>query len=342
MVKKKKKEEVSNDSRIRSIVDQFDKISKKQGSLIVLGDNEPIPDIPKVSTGLFSVDNVLGGGIPHGRIVELYGQPSGGKSTLSLQIIAEVQKSGGLAAYVDAEHSHDNSYSSSLGVDLTKLMISQPDYGEQALDTVEKLSGLLSGGDIIVVDSVAALTPKAEIDGDMEQNHIGLQARMLAQGLRKITAIVGRSGVIILFINQVRQNIGVMYGPKDVTPGGNALKFYASQRIDIRKSTSLKNADGSVYGFKTKIKVVKNKVAPPFRECELDMIFGQGMPKHVDIFNCAIKEKIISVGGGGVYYIDGEKYGRGRDTVIGQLKNDTAVLGSLDRRLRDIYSESKL
>jgi len=339
MAKKKKedKSEAIETSRIDSIVKQFDKLNKNHGNIIVLGKDEPVPDIPKASTGLFSLDNILGGGLPHGRIIELYGVPSGGKSTTSLQIIASVQKNGGLAAYVDAEHSLDNNYAGKLGVDLTKLIVSQPDYGEQAFEVVESLSGLMAGGDIIVVDSVAALTPKAELEGDMEKNHVGLQARMIAQGLRKITASVAKTGVIVLFINQTRQNIGVMYGPKETTPGGESLKFYSSIRIDVRKSSALKKPDGSTYGFKTKIKVVKNKVFPPFRECELDMIFGEGMPRYIDLFNCALKEGIIEMAGGGVYYIDGEKYGRGRESVLEKFKEDNEMLDSIDSRLREIY-----
>lgn len=319
---------------------QIDKEFGK-GSLMRLGDSKETLDVDVIPSGSLLLDEALGvGGYPKGRIIEIYGPESSGKTTLALHAVAEAQKKGGIAAFIDAEHALDPTYAKNLGVNIEELWISQPDNGEQALEITERLvrSGAI---DIIVVDSVAALTPQAEIDGDMGDSHMGLQARLMSQALRKLTGILSKSNTTIIFINQIRMKIGVMFGNPETTTGGNALKFYASVRMDVRRIESIgKNAD-EVSGNRVRVKIVKNKVAPPFKKCELDLMFGTGISRIGSILDAALKYDLIDKAGAWYSY-NGEKIGQGRDKTVEYLTNNPEFTDELETKLRDLmFSKDK-
>ena len=319
---------------------QIDKQFGK-GSLMKLGDNREILDIETIPSGSLLLDEALGvGGYPKGRIIEIYGPESSGKTTLALHAIAECQKQGGIAAFIDAEHALDPTYAKNLGVNIDDLWISQPDNGEQALDITETL--VRSGSvDIIVVDSVAALTPQAEIEGDMGDSHMGLQARLMSQALRKLTGILSKANTTIIFINQIRMKIGVMFGNPETTTGGNALKFYASVRMDVRKSETIGKNSDEITGNRVKVKIVKNKVAPPFRKCELDLMYGTGISYVGSVLDAAIKYNLIEKAGAW-YSMNGEKIGQGRDRTVEYLTQNPEIVADLDRQLREIMFPSKV
>ncbi len=307
-----------------------------KGSIMRLGGGEQISDIPVIPTGALSLDIALGtGGVPRGRIIEIYGPESGGKTTLALHIVAEAQKQNGLAAYIDAEHALDVTYARKIGVTTDDLLISQPDTGEQALEIAETLvrSGAL---DVLVVDSVAALVPKAELEGDMGDAQMGLQARLMSQALRKLTGSISKSKTTVIFINQLRMKIGVMFGNPETTTGGNALKFYSTMRLDIRKVSALKVGQ-DVIGFRTRVKVVKNKVAPPFRETEFDIIFGEGISKEGDLLDLAAENGIIEKSGSWFSY-KGERLGQGRDNAKAVLKENKEILKEIEDAVREKFS----
>ena len=308
-----------------------------KGSVMKLGEFNAM-NIEAIPTGALSLDIALGiGGVPRGRIIEIFGPESSGKTTLALHIIAEAQKLGGEAAFIDAEHALDPVYSKNLGVDIDNLIVSQPDTGEQALEIAEALirSGAL---DIIVVDSVAALVPKAEIDGDMGDSHIGLQARLMSQALRKLAGAVNKSKTVIVFINQLREKVGVMFGNPETTPGGRSLKYYASVRLDIRKIENIKQ-DGEVIGNRAKVKVVKNKVAPPFREAEFDIIYGKGISKSGNILDMAVNLDIIEKSGSWFSY-KGERLGQGRENVKIYLENNPEVMKEVETRVKENFEKA--
>ncbi len=317
---------------LENAMKQVDKAFGK-GVLIRLGDKQ-VEKIDSISTGSLGLDLALGiGGIPKGRIIEIYGPESSGKTTLSLQVIAECQRNGGVCAFIDAEHALDVYYAKNLGVDTENLLVSQPDNGEQALSILETIA--CSGGvDLIVVDSVAALTPKAEIDGDMGDQHVGLQARLMSHALRKITGVLSRMNTTVIFINQIRMKIGVMgYGSPETTTGGNALKFYASVRVDIRKVATLKQSD-SIIGNRAKAKVVKNKVAPPFREAEFDIMFGEGISKEGEIIDYGVKLDIIDKSGAWLSYGD-KKIGQGRENAKAFLKENIDIANEIAAKIKE-------
>jgi recombination protein RecA len=303
-----------------------------KGSIMRLGQKGPIALMESISTGSISIDYALGiGGLPRGRVVEIFGPESSGKTTLALQVIAQVHKTGGLAAFVDAEHALDAQYAQKLGVDLDNLLVSQPDNGEQALEIVEVL--IRSGGvDVVVVDSVAALVPKAEIEGEMGDAQMGLQARLMSQALRKLTGAVAKSNTTLIFINQLREKIGVMFGNPETTTGGRALKFYASVRIDIRRIASIKDGD-QVIGGRTRVKVVKNKVAPPFREAEFDVMYGEGISKEGDLLDLAVEKRIVEKSGAWFAFA-GERLGQGRENAKQFLKENPSVRQAVEDRVR--------
>ena len=316
---------------IELAIKQIDKTFGK-GALVRLGDKE-IEPIDSISTGSLGLDIALGiGGVPKGRIIEIYGPESSGKTTLALQITAEAQKQGGICAFVDAEHALDVKYAKNLGVDVDNLFVSQPDYGEQALDIVESIAR--SGAvDLIVVDSVAALTPKSEIDGDMGDQHVGLQARLMSQALRKLTSVAHKMGTTIIFINQIRMKIGMMgYGSPETTTGGNALKFYSSVRIDVRRIATLKQAEENI-GNRVKAKIVKNKVAPPFKQAEFDVMFGEGISKEGELVDYGVKLDIIDKSGAWFSYGD-KKLGQGRENVKALLKEDPALAKEIEEKIK--------
>jgi recombination protein RecA len=315
------------DLAVGQIEKQFGK-----GSIMRLGQKDVIAQIPSISTGSVSLDYALGiGGVPRGRVIEVFGPESSGKTTLALQIIAEAQKVGGMAAFVDAEHALDAGYARKLGVDLDNLLVSQPDNGEQALEIVEVL--VRSGAvDVIVVDSVAALVPRAEIEGEMGEAQMGLQARLMSQALRKLTGIVSKSKTCLIFINQLREKIGVMFGNPETTTGGRALKFYSSIRIDIRRIGAIKDGD-VVVGGRTRVKIVKNKVAPPFREAEFDVMYGEGISKEGDLLDLAVDRKIVEKSGTW-FAFDGERLGQGRENVKQFLKDNPATFKSMEAKVR--------
>ena len=313
---------------------QIDKEFGK-GSLMKLGDNKDILDVDVIPSGSILLDEALGvGGYPKGRIIEIYGPESSGKTTLALHAIAECQKKGGIAAFIDAEHALDPTYAKNLGVNIDDLWISQPDNGEQALEITERLvrSGAI---DIIVVDSVAALTPQAEIEGDMGDSHMGLQARLMSQALRKLTGILAKSNTTIIFINQIRMKIGVMFGNPETTTGGNALKFYASVRMDVRRIESIGKNQDELTGNRVRVKIVKNKVAPPFKKCEIDLMFGTGISKLGSLLDAAIKCNLIEKAGAW-YSFKGEKIGQGRDKTLEYLQNNVEFQNELDSEVRKI------
>ena len=320
----------ARDKAIEMAVGQIEKQFGK-GAIMRLGQSA-IAAIPRISTGSISIDNALGiGGVPRGRVVEIFGPEASGKTTLALQVIAQAQQSGGTAAFVDAEHALDPTYASKLGVDLDNLLVSQPDNGEQALEIVEVL--VRSGGaDVVVIDSVAALVPRAEIDGEMGDAQVGLQARLMSQALRKLTALVSKSHTCLIFINQLRVKIGVMFGNPETTTGGRALKFYASVRIDIRRIGAIKDGD-LVIGNRTRVKIVKNKVAPPFRIAEFDLIFGEGVSREGDLLDLAVDRRIIEKSGTWFSY-DGERLGQGREKVKLFLKQNPDIFNTIDARVR--------
>ena len=318
---------------------QIDKQFGK-GSLMKLGDNKETLGVEVIPSGSILLDEALGvGGYPKGRIIEIYGPESSGKTTLALHAIAESQKRGGIAAFIDAEHALDPGYARALGVNIDELWISQPDNGEQALEITESL--VRSGAvDIIVVDSVAALTPQAEIEGDMGDSHVGLQARLMSQALRKLTGILSKSNTTIIFINQIRMKIGVMFGNPETTTGGNALKFYASVRMDVRRIESIGKSADEVTGNRVRVKIVKNKVAPPFRKCELDLLFGNGISYTGSLLDAALKYNLIEKAGAWYSY-NGEKIGQGRDKTLEYIAQNNDFATELDAKLREIMFPSK-
>jgi recombination protein RecA len=316
---------------IEMAVSQIEKQFGK-GSIMRLGQRDAGYTIPAISTGAVSLDYALGiGGVPRGRVVEIFGPESSGKTTLALQVIAEAQKLGGMAAFVDAEHALDSQYAVKLGVDLENLLVSQPDNGEQALEIVEVL--VRSGAvDVVVVDSVAALVPRAEIEGEMGEAQMGLQARLMSQALRKLTGVVSKSKTCLIFINQLREKIGVMFGNPETTTGGRALKFYASVRIDIRRIGAIKDGD-QVVGGRTRVKVVKNKVAPPFREAEFDVMYGEGISKEGDLLDLAVDRKIVDKSGTWFAFA-GERLGQGRENVKQFMKENPAITKAIEEKVR--------
>lgn len=318
------------DAAIAQIEKQYGK-----GSVMKLGENTANMNIETVPTGSLSLDIALGiGGLPKGRIIEVYGPESSGKTTVALHCIAEVQKRGGIAGFIDAEHALDPVYAKNIGVDIDNLYISQPDCGEQALEITETM--VRSGAvDIIVVDSVAALVPKAEIDGDMGDSHVGLQARLMSQALRKLTGVISKSNCTVIFINQLREKVGVMFGNPETTTGGRALKFYSSVRLDVRRVESLKQA-GEVIGNHVRVKIVKNKVAPPFKEAEFDIMFGQGISREGDLLDLAAKVDIINKSGAWYAY-EGEKIGQGRENAKTYLRENPEFAAMIDQKVRDFY-----
>ena len=328
-----------NDEKRKALDAAMGQIEKQfgKGSVMKLGEYKAM-EVEAIPTGALTLDVALGiGGIPKGRIIEIFGPESSGKTTLALHAVAESQKAGGTAAFIDAEHALDPIYAKKLGVDIDNLIVSQPDTGEQALEITEALvrSGAI---DIIVVDSVAALVPKAEIDGDMGDTHVALQARLMSQALRKLAGVLNKSKTAIIFINQLREKVGIMFGNPETTPGGRALKFYASVRLDIRRIENIKQ-DGEVIGNRTRVKVVKNKVAPPFREAEFDILYGEGISKEGSILDLAVNLDIVEKSGAWFSY-NGDKIGQGRENVKKYLKENPKILAEIEQKIRDNYSKA--
>ena len=318
---------------LKLTLDKLDKTYGK-GTVMKMGDS-PNENIESISSGSLSLDIALGvGGYPKGRVIEIYGPESSGKTTLTLHAIAECQKKGGIAAFIDAEHAFDRFYAEKLGVDIENLIISQPDHGEQALEIADNL--IRSGAiDMVIIDSVAALTPKSEIEGEMGDSKMGLHARLMSQALRKLTASISKTNCAVFFINQLREKIGIMFGNPETTTGGNALKFYASIRLDIRRSTQIKNSDGVVMGNKTRVKIVKNKVAPPFKLAEFDIMYGEGISKVGEIIDLAVEAEIINKSGSWFSY-DETKLGQGRDAVKTLLKDNPELMETLEAKLKEV------
>ena len=324
-----------DDNKQKALAAALGQIEKQfgKGSVMRLGDSGVDNSIDVISTGSLSLDIALGiGGLPRGRVVEVYGPESSGKTTLALQVIAECQKTGGAAAFVDAEHALDPTYAEKLGVNLDDLLVSQPDTGEQALEITDMLVRS-AAVDVVVIDSVAALTPKAEIEGDMGDSHMGLQARLMSQALRKLTGNIKRSNTMVIFINQIRMKIGVMFGSPETTTGGNALKFYASVRLDIRRIGAIKRGD-EVIGNETRVKVVKNKVAPPFKQCEFQILYGEGSSREGELIDLGVKNGMVEKAGAWYSYNE-ERIGQGKDNVRTFLKEHPEIAEDLDKRLRD-------
>jgi recombination protein RecA len=324
------------DAKLKALKLTLDKLDKAYGKGTVMKMSDaPVVDVDVISSGSLGLDVALGvGGYPRGRVVEIYGPESSGKTTLSLHAIAEAQKAGGIAAFIDAEHAFDRFYAENLGIDIDNLIISQPDNGEQALEIADNLvrSGAI---DLIVIDSVAALTPRSEIEGEMGDSKMGLHARLMSQALRKLTGSISKTNCTMIFINQLREKIGVMFGNPETTTGGNALKFYASIRLDIRRSTQIKDVDGSVRGNKTRVKVVKNKVAPPFKLAEFDIMYGEGVSKVGEILDLAVEFDIIQKSGSWFSY-DATKLGQGRDAVKQMIKDNPDLMDELEAKIKGI------
>lgn len=338
MAREDKLDKVDKQDKLKALDAAISQIEKQygKGSVMKLGDSRAQMNVEGVPTGSLSLDLALGiGGLPKGRIIEIYGPESSGKTTVALHAVAEVQKRGGIAGFIDAEHALDPVYAKNIGVDIDNLYISQPDCGEQALEIAETMvrSGAI---DIVIVDSVAALVPKAEIDGDMGDSHVGLQARLMSQALRKLTSIVSKSNCIVIFINQLREKIGVMFGNPETTTGGRALKFYSSVRLDVRRVEALKQG-GEVVGNHTRVKIVKNKVAPPFREAEFDIMFGQGISKEGDILDLAADLGIINKSGAWYAY-NSEKIGQGRENAKNYLRENPLICDEVEAKVRAKYS----
>jgi recombination protein RecA len=329
------------DAKLKALKLTLDKLDKAYGKGTVMKmSDQAIVDVEAISSGSLGLDIALGvGGYPRGRVIEIYGPESSGKTTLTLHAIAEAQKAGGIAAFIDAEHAFDRFYAANLGVDIDNLIISQPDNGEQALEITDNL--IRSGAiDIIVIDSVAALTPKSEIEGEMGDSKMGLHARLMSQALRKLTASISKTNSTVIFINQLREKIGVMFGNPETTTGGNALKFYASVRLDIRRSTQIKNTDGAVQGNKTRVKVVKNKVAPPFKLAEFDIMYGEGISKVGEVLDIAVEHEIIKKSGSWFSY-DDTKLGQGRDAVKSIIKDNPELLDELEEKIKQVLKDAK-
>lgn len=316
------------DAAIAQIEKQYGK-----GSVMKLGDSNANMNIDVIPTGSLSLDIALGlGGVPRGRIIEVFGPESSGKTTVALHIVAEIQKRGGIAGFIDAEHALDPTYAKNIGVDIDNLYISQPDCGEQALEITETM--VRSGAvDVVIVDSVAALVPKAEIDGEMGDSHMGLHARLMSQALRKLTAVVSKTNCVVIFINQLREKVGVVFGNPEVTTGGRALKFYASVRLDVRRIDTLRQG-GEIVGNRTRVKIVKNKVAPPFKEAEFDIVFGKGISKVGDILDLAVANDIVDKSGAWYAY-NGNKIGHGRENAKAYLENNTAICDEIEQKVRE-------
>jgi recombination protein RecA len=323
-----------DDNKSKALAAALSQIEKQfgKGSIMRMGDSDIDTDIQSVSTGSLGLDIALGiGGLPRGRVVEIYGPESSGKTTLTLSVIAQMQKVGGTAAFIDAEHALDPQYAAKLGVNVPDLLISQPDTGEQALEIADML--VRSGSvDIVVVDSVAALTPRAEIEGDMGDSHMGLQARLMSQALRKLTGNIKRTNTLVIFINQIRMKIGVMFGNPETTTGGNALKFYASVRLDIRRTGAIKRGD-EVVGSETRVKIIKNKVAPPFKQAEFDILYGEGISREGEIIELGVNLKLVEKAGAWYSY-NGEKIGQGKDNARLFLKDNPAIADEIDAKIR--------
>ena len=334
---KNDKMEAQKEAKLKALDDAIAHIEKQygKGSVMKLGDPSVHMNVETVPTGCLSLDIALGlGGVPRGRIIEVYGPESSGKTTVALHMVAEVQKRGGIAGFIDAEHALDPAYAKNIGVDIDNLYISQPDNGEQALEITETM--VRSGAvDIVIVDSVAALVPKAEIEGDMGDSHVGLQARLMSQALRKLTAVISKSNCIVIFINQLREKVGVMFGNPETTTGGRALKFYSSIRLDVRRVEALKQA-GEILGNHTRIKVVKNKIAPPFKEAEFDIVFGQGISREGDILDLAANTNVVNKSGAWYAY-NGEKIGQGRENAKKFLKENPEICQEIEAKVRAYY-----
>ena len=328
---------VNNEDKMKALDAAISNIEKQfgKGSVMKLGDSATNMNVECIPTGSLSLDIALGlGGVPKGRVVEIYGPESSGKTTVALHMVAEVQKRGGIAGFIDAEHALDPVYAKNIGVDIDNLYISQPDSGEQALEICETMvrSGAI---DIVIVDSVAALVPKAEIDGDMGDSHVGLQARLMSQALRKLTPVVSKNNCVVIFINQLREKVGVMFGNPETTTGGRALKFYSSVRLDVRRTESLKQA-GEIVGNHVRVKVVKNKIAPPFREAEFDIMFGQGISREGDVLDLAVNAGIVNKSGAWYAY-EGDKIGQGRENAKTYIHENPAFFDMLEAKVRDFY-----
>jgi recombination protein RecA len=330
--------DANKEAKLKALQAAMAKIEKDfgKGSIMKLGENN-VEKVEVIPTGSLGLDMALGvGGYPKGRIIEIFGPESSGKTTLAIHAIAEAQKQGGIAAFIDAEHAFDRFYAANLGVDVDQLLISQPDNGEQALQIADQLISS-AAVDIIVIDSVAALTPKAEIEGDMGDNKVGLQARLMSQALRKLTSTISKTNTTCIFINQLREKIGVMFGNPETTTGGNALKFYASVRIDVRPSTPIKDGD-EVIGKLTKVKIVKNKVAPPFRKCEFDIMFGTGISKYGEILDIAVDKNIVKKAGAWFSYGD-SKLAQGRDACLALLKDNPELCEEIEAKVREAIKQ---
>jgi recombination protein RecA len=329
------------DAKLKALQLTLDKLDKAYGKGTVMRMNdEALQEVEAISSGSLSLDAALGvGGYPRGRVVEIYGPESSGKTTLTLHAIAECQKSGGIAAFIDAEHAFDRYYAQNLGINIDELIVSQPDHGEQALEIADNL--IRSGAvDIVVIDSVAALTPKSEIEGEMGDSKMGLHARLMSQALRKLTASISKTQCTVIFINQLREKIGVMFGNPETTTGGNALKFYASVRLDIRRSTQIKDSQGGINGNRTRVKVVKNKVAPPFKKVEFDILYGKGISKNGEILDIGVEQEIIQKSGSRFSYGD-TKLGQGRESVIKLLEDNMELAEEIETKIRQSYTEEE-
>ena len=329
------------EAKLKALQHTLDKLDKAYGKGTVMRMNdEALVEVEAISSGSLSLDAALGvGGYPRGRVIEIYGPEASGKTTLTLHAIAECQKSGGIAAFIDAEHAFDRYYAQSLGVDIDELIVSQPDHGEQALEIADNL--IRSGAvDIVVIDSVAALTPKSEIEGEMGDSKMGLHARLMSQALRKLTASISKTQSTVIFINQLREKIGVMFGNPETTTGGNALKFYASVRLDIRRSTQIKDSQGGINGNRTRVKVVKNKVAPPFKTVEFDILYGKGISKNGELLDLGVEVEIIQKSGSWFSY-GGTKLGQGRDSVIKLFEDNFELAEEIEGKIRNSHSEEE-